>query len=98
MKVIWSHEALERLCEIETWIARNNPQRAEAFTDRLVNRGESLAGNPDMGRAVPEFSVDEIREIIEGNYRIIYRRNQKRIEILTVFEGHQLLDKDMFFP
>lgn len=35
------------------------------------------------GRVVPEIGISRIREIILGNYRIIYS-NRERIEILTV--------------
>ena len=46
-----------------------------------------------MGRIVPEINSPNIREIIEGNYRIIYRVAQEKIEVLTVFEGRKLLKK-----
>ncbi|NJM48670.1 MAG: type II toxin-antitoxin system RelE/ParE family toxin [Alkalinema sp. RU_4_3] len=36
---------------------------------------------------VPEFGSDRVREIIEGNYRIIYILQSNQIEILAVFHG-----------
>jgi len=39
---------------------------------------------------VPEFLRNDIREMIEGNYRIVYQVLEDRLVILTVFEGHQL--------
>lgn len=41
-----------------------------------------------MGRAVPELPESELRELVEGNYRIVYRVRGKRVQVLTVFEGH----------
>jgi toxin ParE1/3/4 len=97
MKVIWTNESLNRLIEIEDYISKDNPNRAIKFTDRIINRGESLAQFPNKGRIVPEFSIPEIREILEQNYRIVYRITKTRIEILTIFEGHRLIrTKEIF--
>ena len=46
---------------------------------------------------MPELSVPEIREIVEQNYRIVYRITKTRIEILTIFEGHRLIRKKEIF-
>jgi plasmid stabilization system protein ParE len=35
---------------------------------------------------------DDIRELIHGNYRIVYKLAGSEVHILTVFEGHMLLD------
>jgi len=39
---------------------------------------------------VPEFSREDIRELLEGNYRIVYQVAKDRLVVLTVFEGHRL--------
>jgi toxin ParE1/3/4 len=97
MKVIWTNESLNRLIEIEDYISKDSPKRAIKFIDRIINRGESLAQFPNIGRIVPEFSVPEIREILEQNYRIVYRITKTKIEILTIFEGHRLIrTKEIF--
>jgi len=46
---------------------------------------------PRSGRVVPELARDDVREVIVGNYRIVYRIEAEAIVILTVFEGHKLL-------
>jgi len=91
MKIIWTEEALERLAEIEQFIARDSPGRAKRFLNYLIEQAELLQHNPEMGRIVPEISNPKIREIIARKYRIVYRINENEIEILTVFEGHRLL-------
>ena len=50
-----------------------------------------LSDNRRSGRTVPEIGNPNIRELIYRGYRIVYRLNGDRIEILTVFEGHRLL-------
>ena len=94
MTVIWTKEALEKLHGIEEFIGTANPERAEIFIDHLIERGESISQNPQIGRIVPEISIPEIREIIVKKYRIVYKIKKEKIEILTVFESHRLLRID----
>jgi len=91
VKVVWTIEALRKLDEIERFIAQDSPQRASAFIDQLLAEGDSIASFPEMGRVVPELSRPEIREILVGKYRMVYKRTPEQIFILTVFEGHRLL-------
>ena len=94
MKVIQTKEALERLTEIEEFIAQDSPQRAEKFINYLIERGESISQNPEIGRVVPEILNPKIREVIAKKYRIVYRIRKNKIEIITVFEGHRLFRID----
>ncbi len=94
MKLVWTQEALNNLCEIEEFIANDSPTRAIDFTNYLINKAESLSENPRIGRVVPEISNSNIRELIVRKYRIVYRIRPGLIEILTVFEGHKLFDPD----
>jgi addiction module RelE/StbE family toxin len=98
MFVRWTEEALENLWEIETFIGRDNPKKAEAFVNSLIEKGESVALNPRIGRRVPEISHPDFRELIVQTYRIVYRVHKKEIEILTVFEGHKLARLDELDP
>jgi addiction module RelE/StbE family toxin len=94
MKVIWTEQAWERLLEIERFIARDDPRAAARLIDKLIDRGDALAGHPERGRRLPELPESGLRELIVGNYRIVYRRTPKAVEVLTVFEGHRLLRQD----
>ena len=86
MKVRLRTQAFRKLDEIESFIAQDNPKRASAFLDLLLEKGDLIGSFPDMGRVVPELYQPEIREILVGNYRIVYRRTAAHIEILTFFE------------
>lgn len=95
MDLIWSREAGENLVEIEAFIARDSAERAARFVDSLIDHAEALlSDNPQSGRIVPETGRPEIRELIYRGYRIVYRLQAERIEILTVFEGHRQLRLD----
>ena len=96
MKIRWTHEALERLIEIEEYISKDSPARAVQFVDQLIEHAEVLSDKPRIGRTVPELANPDIRELLFKKYRIVYRLKANCIEILTVFEGHRLLRIDEF--
>ena len=92
MKIHWTRESLDRLAEIEDFVAKDNAERAAKFVDELIAHANAvLPGEPRSGRTVPEISNPEIRELLFKKYRIVYRVKKNTVEILTVFEGHRLL-------
>jgi addiction module RelE/StbE family toxin len=97
MKIFWTKEALLRLQEIEEYISRDNPIGAIEFVDKLITVAETIIDNPQKGRIVPELSLENIRELLYQNYRIVYLVKKNSVDILTVFEGHQLLKKEEIF-
>lgn len=97
MKIFWTKEALLRLQEIEEYISKDNPVVAIEFVDNLISLAETLINNPEKGRIVPELSLENIRELLHKNYRIVYLIKKNSVDILTVFEGHQLLKKEEIF-
>lgn len=72
-KVIWTNSAIEDLKAIHEYISKDSIYYADKQIDRIVERVEILEKFPQIGRMVPEFNIGLIRELIEGNYRIIYR-------------------------
>lgn len=94
MKVLWTEQALLRLQEIEDYVALDNPKAAARLVGRLIDRADILADQPSLDRALPELPGSGLRELVERNYRIVYRLGAARVEILTVFEGHRRLPAD----
>jgi len=72
----------------------DDPAAAVVFIERLIRRTDILTDQPRVGRMVPEVPGRELRELIEGNYRIVYRLNESTAEILTVFEAHKSFQID----
>ncbi len=95
MKLVWSRRATRDLEQIGAFISLDAPERARAFAQTLIERGKQAAQLPNAGRIVPEFQDENVRELIEGNYRIVYEihSSKKTVVVLTVFEGHRLLRK-----
>ena len=94
MELTWSPLAIERVAEIAKYIARDSPNAAQKWVESTFQAVERLKNFPKSGRTVPEIMLDDFREIIHGNYRIIYRLQSERISILTVRHGRQILPID----
>ena len=94
MKLFWTETAKQDLQAIRRYIAADNPAAATRWIKRLRERARNALHEPLAGRMVPEFLRDDIRELIEGNYRIVYHVLSDRLVVLTVFEGHQLFPRE----
>lgn len=94
MKIVWSPLAIERVSEIADYIALDNPLIAEQQIDIIFKKVEGLNEFPEIGRIVPEIKNNQFREIIYGNYRVIYKNSKNQISILTIRHGKQILPID----
>ncbi|MDG4475171.1 type II toxin-antitoxin system RelE/ParE family toxin [Thiovibrio frasassiensis] len=94
MKIIWSPVAIDRASEIAQYIASDNPTAATKWVERVFAKVNTLSSLPEAGRKVPEVNRNEIRELIFGNYRIIYRIEKSNISILTIRHSKQILPVD----
>ena len=77
-KLIWSPAARDDLHDIVVFIARDNPERAMSFGYQLISETDRLQTFPRLGRVVPEYENENLREIILRPYRIVYRVNHER--------------------
>lgn len=89
MKVHWTDTALEHLQAIHAYIAKDSPQYALRVVDRLTRRSQQIGEFPLSGRVVPEFELAQIREVVEGSYRIIYYIKPDQVDVLAVIHGAQ---------
>ena len=91
-EVRWTAQAADDLELIAEFIAHDSPQYASLFVIDVLAAVERLVRFPESGRVVPETNDPKVREIILGNYRIVYRRRADVAEILTIHHGARLLD------
>jgi plasmid stabilization system protein ParE len=84
VRVFWTDAALGQLESIRDYFARTSPEYAQRLVERIVNCSERIAAFPRSGRMVPEYEIDEVRQVIEGQYRIIYLIKDDQIEILAL--------------
>lgn len=94
-RINWTLQALEDVESICEFISRDAPSYAHIFACDVFDSVERLKEFPGSGRVVPEVDREYIREIILGNYRIIYRIADNAVDILTVYHSARLLDLDL---
>ncbi len=84
-KIVWTEQSVLELQDIFDYISKGSKRYAENQVRRVKAKTSILKTRPESGRIVPEMGINKIRELIEGNYRIIYRILKKdSIEILTI--------------
>ena len=94
-RVRWSLRAKNDLLDIARYIAADDAAAARAWVEKLREQVRRVAGTPHAGRRVPELQREDLREVLLRHYRIVYRVEPHGIVVLTVFEGHRLLPRDM---
>ena len=94
VKIVWTELSILDLKEIFDYIAEDSNRYATITGTRLYKRVQPITENPYMGWIVPEFNEKSIREILEGNYRIIYRiKSKTQVDILRIYHCARLLKK-----
>ncbi len=91
-EIRWTEQALNDVDAIADYIARDSSHYARLFVQKIFMAVNRLYLFPESGRIVPETGRNEIREIILGNYRIIYRTRSNLVEILAIYHSARLLD------
>jgi toxin ParE1/3/4 len=88
VKLIWTDTAINDLGDIGDYIAESSEKYAKLTVKKLFERTDILKTFPKAGRKVPEKNEENIRELIEGNYRIIYEIvSEYQINILSIYHS-----------
>ena len=95
MKVRWTNHATEHLLGIYEFIVGDSEHNALRMIDRLTHRSIQIAEFPKSGRRVPEYDDEQVREVFEGPYRLIYRILPDQVDVLAVIHGSRLLPEDI---
>jgi plasmid stabilization system protein ParE len=93
MKVHWTENAEAHLDAIYAWIAQDSISYALRTVDRLTQRSIQISEHPLSGRKVPEYELEQLREVIEPPYRIIYLTKPDQIDIIAVHHSASPLQK-----
>ncbi len=73
VRINWTFQAKSDLKDIAEYISKDSKLYAKRQVLKIRNRTVVLKSHTYSGRTVPEIKDQNIREIFEGNYRIIYR-------------------------
>jgi plasmid stabilization system protein ParE len=93
MEVIWTKQAIQMVNEFVDYIAQDNYSTAEQWALELMSKTDKLAYYPRLGRIVPEYDEETLREILVGNYRLPYRIKDDGIYIEAVWHVRQIPPK-----
>ena len=91
-KAIFSRYAEDDLVEIVEYYRQINPEYALKLLETIETRVNELKKFPERGRIVPELEEQHIldyRELIEGNYRLVYAVQEDMVVIHTILDGRR---------
>src|SRR5438105_3546756 len=98
VEVSWTTQAIEDINNIAEFIAKGSEDFAAIQTQRFFDRAEILETQPFIGRVVSEQSDKSIRELILGNYRIIYKvLDKSHIDIITIHHAARAIRNNPVF-
>ena len=91
-RIIWACRAADQLEALVEFIAKGSPREARRFAARVLHRIAALNTYPELGGWVIEDETRTYRELLLGNYRIIYRTEPEAIYIVAVRHSARLWD------
>lgn len=86
----WTEQAVSDLQAIRAFIERDSPRYGRLVAERLVEATSRIEQFPRSGRVVPDLQREDVREIIVGEYRIVYRLEPEAAVLITVFRSSRL--------
>lgn len=85
VEIRWLKEAKKDLNEIFDYISIDSEKYAYRQVEKIISKTQIIKKLVRVGKVVEEINNSEIRELIEGNYRIIYRViNEQTVDILMI--------------
>jgi plasmid stabilization system protein ParE len=90
-RIIWTRQAAEDVEAIKAYVARDSERYASLLAERLVAAVGRLELFPQSGRVVPEVADESLREVLYGNYRLVYRLHAESVQVITVYHAARLL-------
>ena len=92
VSISFADSAVNDLNEILAYYAAEQiPHTGRLLVAGIIADIELLKDQPDMGRMVPEFESEKLRELIRPPFRIVYRREKSRVRIIRVWRSERLL-------
>ena len=93
VKIEWLEFANEDLVQIYNYIYRDSIYYSIKTDNDILNLVDNLKTSPYMGRKVPEYDMENQRELIYKSYRIIYKIESGRVFIRRIWHTSRLLSK-----
>lgn len=92
LPIEFAESAVADLQAIRDWYAQEPvPHIGERMVTEVFDRIDSLVGHPELGRVVPEFGQEWLRELIHPPFRIVYKRESQCVRVVRVWRSERLL-------
>ena len=92
MKILISNSTYTDFEAIKEFYTKEGvPHIGEQLIVSIIEHIETIPANPDIGRKVPEFDTDRIRELVHGPFRVVYLRDEKSIHVVRIWRSERLL-------
>lgn len=91
-RLIWTNKALEHFEGLLAYIAADSPLAARRFGEKMLAKVELLETYPNLGGWIAEDDTRTYREVLQGNYRVIYRTDGDAVYLVAVHHAARLLD------
>jgi toxin ParE1/3/4 len=96
-RVLWTNAGLTWLHGLCDSLAEQSPERAVEVRERILAAARHLEHSPLMGRVVPEYEREDLRELIVKPFRLLYKVSGEDCLLVGVFHSKQNLTAH-FFP
>ncbi len=91
IKIIWSQESLDDIESIASYIEKDSIHYANSVVKSIFSKVDILLNFPLLGRVVPEYQNENIRELFIYSYRLIYKVDKNIIAVVAVIHGKRLI-------
>ena len=75
INIVFKENAQDDIFQIKEYISKDSVYYANKTVNEIVNKTEYLSLFPYMGRKIPEYDMEDLRELIYKSYRILYKVN-----------------------
>jgi plasmid stabilization system protein ParE len=88
-QVRWTLDARQDLGTLIVHLGTFSISYAASFSGRILAAAERLDEFPRLGRMVPEYQLDFVRELIVDGYRVVYLTEREEVEVVSISHGSQ---------
>lgn len=86
-RIRWTAKAVDDLEAIRAFISRSSPLYRSLVVRPLVLAVSQIERHLLSGRIVPKLGHADVRELVRGNFRVVYRLQRDTVELLTAFRA-----------
>lgn len=92
-QLIWTLSAINDLDSIAEYISIDSEIAVKKFVGEIIAKADTIIFHPLKGRPIPERIPGGYRQILHKSYRIIYKVENEKIYVSSIYHQKRLLFK-----